>query len=299
MDWENVKFFLAVAREGSLAGAGRVLGVKHSTVLRRVAALEAGLGLKLFDRHPNGYMLTPVGREMLEAAVKVDEEMVGMERRLSGRDLRLHGTVRLATIGALVPWIADALSEFRRIYPAILVEVAISPNSVSLARHETDIAVRLSRNPPDSLVGRRIATLAYGIYAADGHPAMAGRGDDLLQHDWVTYGDNRADLPQAQWIAANVPADRIVLRSNHTGMILASVKAGIGLSVLPCYLGDAEPGLARLGMTDLAGHDLWLLTHSDLRHIPRMRVVMDFLARELRRKRGLIEGAGAEMPEQV
>lgn len=291
MDWESVKFFLAVAREGSLAGGGRVLGVKHSTVLRRIAALEAELGLTLFDRTPNGCLLTAAGREMMATAVAVDEEMVGMERRLSGRDLRLHGTVRLATIGVMVPWIAAALAELRQIHPLIRVEVAISPTSVSLARHEADIALRLSRNPPESLVGRRLATLAYGIYAAADHPAALRRDDDLAAQDWISYADSRAEVPQAQWVAANVPDDRIVMRANHTGMIVAAVAAGIGLGVLPCYLGDADPGLVRLRPLALAGHDLWILTHGDLRRTPRVRAVMDFLAKALSRKRSLIEGA--------
>lgn len=294
MDWENLKFFLAVVREGTLAGAGRSLGVKHSTVLRRIVALEEDLGLKLFDRFPNGYVVTAAGREMLESAAHVDEEVVVMERRLSGRDLRLNGTIRLATVDVLVPWISDVLAEFRVLHPGIRIEVAISPVTVSLVRHEADIVVRITRPPPESLVGRRIATLVHGVYAARSHPATHALAPDVMDFDWVSYTASRADVPQARWVAGNVPADRIVLRANHTGMVVAAVKSGIGLGVLPCHLGDAEPTLHRLKIITGLGHELWILTHSDLKRTPRIRVMMDFLAKELARYRDLIEGRMAK-----
>ncbi|HXP96553.1 MAG TPA: LysR family transcriptional regulator [Telmatospirillum sp.] len=290
MDWETLKYFLAVAREGTLAGAGRSLSVKHSTVLRRIAQLEEALGLKLFDRHPNGYMLTAIGREMLEPLVRIDEDLVVLERRLSGQDLRLTGTVKVSTVGVLVPWIADSLIEFRALYPGIRVEIAISPTAVSLARHEADISIRVSRTPPESLVGRRIATLRHGIYAARTHAAAEELAPDPVHHDWIGYSDGRGDLSQAEWMAAHVPHDRVVLRTNHTGMLVAAVKAGLGLGVLPCYLGDVEPNLRRLQTIEGLGQEMWILTHADLKRTPRIRVLMDHLARELSRRRDLIEG---------
>jgi DNA-binding transcriptional LysR family regulator len=290
VDWESLKFFLAVAREGTLAGAGRVLGVKHSTVLRRVAALEETLGLRLFDRHPNGYALTEAGKEMVETVAHLDEELVVLERRLSGRDLRLTGTVRLAAVGVLVPWIADALADFKILHPGIRIDVAISPAVVSLARHEADIAIRVSGQPPDSLVGRRIATLMHGVYAAHSHPAAHARLPDLSAYDWVSYSAVRTEMPQTQWVADNIPEEKVVLRTNHTGMVVSAARAGLGLALLPCYLGDAEPGLRRLKTVPGLGQDMWILTHSDLKRTPRIRAVMDFLAKELIRHRDLIEG---------
>lgn len=290
MDWENLKFFLAVAREGTLAGAGRALSAKHSTVFRRIAQLEDDLGLKLFDRHPNGYLLTAVGREMLAPLAQVDEDLVALERRLSGQDLRLTGTVRISTVGVLVPWLSQVLVEFRTLYPGIIVEVLISPAMASLARHEADIAIRVASSPPESLVGRRIATLLNGIYAARTHPAAGELAPDIAAHDWVGYSLGRSDLPHAQWTAAHIPPERFVLRTNHTGMLVAAVKAGLGLGLLPCYLGDAEPGLRRLKTLEGLGQDMWILTHSDLKRTPRIRALMDFLAKELARRRDLIEG---------
>ncbi|MDA8231948.1 MAG: LysR family transcriptional regulator [Magnetospirillum sp.] len=292
MDWESLKFFLAVAREGTLAGAGRALGVKHSTVLRRVAALESGLGIRLFERHPNGYLLTDAGREMLDSSVPVEEELFSLERRLSGRDLRLTGTVRLATLSTLGPWICRALAGFRLRHPGIRVEVSASIATANLARYEADVAVRVSRNPPDGLVGRRIAPLSHGVYVAATHPAAASQTPDLAVQDWVGYDDSRADLPPARWLQERVPADRVVLRTNDTAMMIAAAQAGLGMAVLPCYLGDSAPGLRRIVAITGLGLDLWILTHRDLRRTPRIRALTDFLAKELVQYRDLISGLG-------
>lgn len=293
MDWEHLRFFLAVARSGTLAGAGRLLNVRHSTVLRRIALFESELGLKLFDRHPSGYLLTEAGREVLDTAAAVEEQLLAVERRLSGRDQRLTGTVRIATLGVLVPWLAEALAKFRRQHPGITIEVAISPSPVSLSRHEADMAIRISHRPPDSLFGRRVASLLHGVYAAPTLPAARG-GDGLFGHDWIAYAASRDELPTARWLNANVPDQRVVLRTNHTGMMVAAAAAGIGLALLPCYLGDAETGLRRLKTVAGLGQDLWILTHADLRRTPRIRLLMDFLAKELSRRRGLIEGSREE-----
>lgn len=300
MDWENLKFFLAVARAGSLAGAGRRLGVKHSTVLRRIAALEEGLGLKLFDHHPGGYALTAAGQEMLNAAAPVEDDLLALERRLAGRDLRVLGLVRITALEPLIPWICDALVALHSEHPGIQLDVSISTATANLARHESDIAIRVSRNPPDNLVGRRIATLLHAVYAAEGHAAAQTAESDLGAHDWgahdwgahdwISYDESRASVPQAQWVASHVPAQRVRWRVNHTGMMLAAARAGLGLAVLPCYLGDRTPGLRRLMPVAGLGQDMWLLTHRDLQQTPRIRAVMDGLTRELLRHRHLIQG---------
>ena len=296
MDWESLKFFLAVARSGTLAGAGRTLGVKHSTVLRRIASLEISTGLKLFDRHSTGYALTEAGREMLGAASVVDEEIVTLERRLSGRDTRLTGTVRLATLGVLGPWLCEALASFRALHPGIHFEVAISSAIVNLARHEADIAVRISNAPPDTLVGRRIASIVHGVYAADTHPAAVTAHPDLTAYDWISYNSSRSELAQFRWVAANIPAERVVFRTNDTDLMFSAVQAGLGLAILPCYLGDRGSGVRRLTTILENLHEIWLLTHRDLRRTPRIRAVIDFLAHDMARYRDRIEGRTQEVP---
>lgn len=292
MDWENLRFFLAVAKTGTLAGAGRLLDVKHSTVLRRVAVLEAGLGSRLFERHPGGYQLTAAGNELLDATQPLEEELVAIERKLSGFDQRLTGTVRIASLGPLSPWICEALARLRRANPEVCAELLISPVAVSIARHEADIAVRVATAPPEYLVGRRVATLAHGVYAAASLPSIVE--GDFPRHDWLGYSSDRSDLPQARWVIENIPAARVVFWTNHTQTLVSAARAGMGLAVLPRYLGDRDPGLRRLKTLRGFGQDLWLLTHQDLRRTLRVKTLMDCLAEELLTHKDLIEGAGDE-----
>jgi DNA-binding transcriptional LysR family regulator len=286
MDWENLKHFFAVAKSGSLAGAGRQLGVKHTTVMRRVAELEKGLGSKLFERHPTGYLPTAAGKELFAAVRPVEEELVAIGRRLSGLDQRLSGTVRIASLDPLSPWICEAIARLRRGNPGLVTEMLISSDAVSIAKHEADIAVRVTVAPPENLVGRRIAALAHGVYAAAGQPVA----DDFAGHDWLSYTDARRTLPQAQWVSRNVPAERVVFRTNHTASLVQATRAGIGLAVLPRYVGDREPGIRCIAPLRGFGQELWLLTHQDLRRTRRIRILMDCLADELLAHRDLIEG---------
>ncbi|MBS1190868.1 MAG: mauR [Rhodocyclaceae bacterium] len=290
MDWENLRFFLAVAQDGSLAAAGRRLGVIHTTVMRRIAALEESLGARLFDRHPGGYVLTPAGRELLDTLQPVEDELIAVERRLSGRDQQLTGTVRIASIGAFSPWICDALANLRKANPEVRAEVLISPAAVSIARREADLAVRVTMSPPEYLVGRRVAELAHGIYGAPSFVADGGAPFDPAAHPWLTYNDARSDLPQARWVAEHIPEERVVLRTNHTPTLVSAARAGLGLAILPRYVGDRTPGLRCLETLRGFGQHLWLLTHQDLRRNRRIKVLMDCLAEELAKHRDLIEG---------
>lgn len=290
MDWENLRFFLAVAQSGSLAAAGRQLGVIHTTVMRRIATLEEGLGSKLFERHPAGYTLTTIGQELLETLQPFQEELVAVERKLSGLDQQLTGTVRITTLGLLSPWVCQAIANLRRANPEVRTELLVSTTAASIARHEADVALRVTSAPPEYLVGRRLAELAHGIYAAQSHPAATRQDDHFAEYDWLSYTDARKELPQARWVAENIPAGRIVLHTNHTKTLASAAAAGVGLALLPCYLGDRQPGLKRLKMLRGFGLHLWLLTHQDLRRSRRIRVVMDCLAEEFAQHRPLIEG---------
>lgn len=290
MDWENLKYFLAVANTGSLAGAGRFLGVKHTTVMRRVADLEAGLGSKLFERYPTGYQLTQAGNELFDAARPLEEELAAVGRKLSGLDQRLTGIVRVASLELLSPLICTALAKMRRANPGLQTELLVSPNAVNIARHEADVAVRVTTSPPEYLVGRRIGTLSHGIYAAVGHPACNAQRDELTSYDWLTYTGARRELGQAQWVRSNVSEDRIVFRTDHTATLFWATRAGLGLAVLPRYAADPDPALQCLATVPSFGQELWLLTHQDLRRTLRIRTLMDCIGEELLTHRQLIEG---------
>lgn len=283
MDWESLKYFAAVARLGSLTAAGKALKVQHSTVLRRLSALEAAAGLKLFDRRPDGYALTATGREMYAALQPVEDELLGLERLLAGKDLRLSGEVRAASVNLLSPWLAQAFAQLSRRHPNIVARLLISPARVDLSRHEADIAVRITAAPPPSLAGRRVASLAHGVYGA---PDLA----DDRHAGWIAYDAQRADLPQAAWLAAHAPPERILMRTNNTLAMLEAARAGVGLAVLPCFAAERAGGLVRRRSLGPLGQDLWLLTHPDLRQTPRIRAVLDFLWEALTARRGELAG---------
>ncbi len=290
-NWDNLRIFLSVARTGSLSAAARDLGVNHSTVFRRVAGFEQDLGVRLFERHRDGYALTAAGEEMLAETGEIEERVQLLDRRLSGRDLRLSGSLRIATTDTLMQaLLPPQLAAFRAAYPRVELEVAVGQEFVSLGRREADVAVRAGQRPPESLVGRSAARLGFAVY---GSPAyLSGRSDAPLEaQDWLGPDESLAHTAVAGWLRAQVPPARIRFRSNSLVVLYQAARAGLGLALLPCFLADPDPGLRRQ-TPPLPGveNELWLLTHADLRRTARVRAFLDFLHDALAGQRPLLEG---------
>ncbi len=275
-NWDDLRVFLAVARAGSLSGAARSLGVNHSTVFRRVAGLEETLGVRLFDRLPTGYALTPVGEETLGIVERIETDVTALDRTVTGQDLRLSGTVRITAIDMLAFWLLpDHLRRFRATHPGIEVEIVVGNEALNLSRRETDIALRIGNSPPETLVGRRVGQLEFAIYAAPEYCA-AHPGADLSQQDWI--GFDSAHAPLTRQLEKLVPGMRPAVRSNSVACAVRLATAGLGLAMLPCAIADLKPDLTRVAeLPDAFGLDLWLLTHEDLRHTARIRAVLEFL----------------------
>jgi molybdate transport repressor ModE-like protein len=275
IDWTDLRFFAAVSRSGSLAGAARALGVNHSTVFRRINSLESTLAAKLFERTHAGYVLTAEGEEMMATALEVEDAITALDRRLSGKDYRLSGSIRVTTpdtIGTAL--LLPHLHGFRRDYPGIQVELAISNEFFSLSKREADVALRPTLTPPEALVGRRLCGL-----------------EELKQHDHIAGDDSLAHLEAAAWLRKHVPESRIVFRTNSMAALCAATRVGFGLAALPCFLADPMPDLVRvLPPIDALASELWLLTHRDLRHTARIRAFMDSIADSIVDDRSLLEG---------
>ncbi|MCB2095800.1 MAG: LysR family transcriptional regulator [Rhodobacteraceae bacterium] len=276
-NWDDLRVFLAVARAGSLSGAARSLGVNHSTVFRRIAGLEETLDVRLFERLPNGYALTPAGEETLGIVECIEDDVATLNRTVTGQDLRLSGTVRITAVDMLAFWLLpDHLARFRAVYPGIEVEIVVGNEALNLSRRETDIALRIGNSPPETLVGRRVGHLAFAIYGATDYCATHP-GADLAQHDWV--GFDSAHAPLTRQLEELLHGMRPVVRSNSVACAVRLAKAGLGLALLPCAIADRKHDLIRVAeLPDAFGLDLWLLTHEDLRQTARIRAVMDFLA---------------------
>lgn len=270
--WDDLRYLLAVAEQGSLAGAARMLGVNHSTVFRRVKEFEEAHGLRLFDRLPSGYVLTPGGEQLLAAAREMKAVVAELERKLTGQDLRPEGELRVTTTDTLLHAVLpDILRRFRAAYPGIVLEVSGGNTMANLAERDADVALRPTQHPPESLVGRRLCGLAYAIY---GVPGAAAGGP------WVAPDASLAGSSVGRWIQAHVAPADVVLRTDSLLSLRQAARAGIGTAVLPCYLGDSTPGLARVQPLPLEGMEtaLWVLTHQDLRRSARVRSFTAFLA---------------------
>jgi DNA-binding transcriptional LysR family regulator len=292
LQWDDLRVVLAVAEAGSLSGAGRRLGVSHATVFRRLGEIERRLGVRLFHRDRSGYLPTAAGEAAAMSARRVEAEVLQVERQLAGRDLKPSGRLRVTTTDTLlVGFFSPILAAFRRDFPEIDLEVAVSNQLFSLSRREADIALRPAAAPPEALVGRRLAVIAQAIY---GHGDL-WRGDaapDPQQADWVGPDEAMAYRPLETWMAAEGHDARCRYRIDSVLGMVAAAGDGAGLAVLPCYLADADARLRRLDAPLPAlATDLWLLTHPDLRRAGRVRAFMDFVAAAVQKRRGLLETA--------
>lgn len=291
LSWDDLRVLLQIARAGSAGRAAARLGVHPATVFRRLNAAERNIGVRLFERRPSGYVATAAGEELLAVAEPIEQEVAELERRIAGRDTRPSGTVRLTTTDTLLfRLLTPHLASFRRSCPEIDLHVVVSNRFLDLTRHDADIAIRPTLSPGGTLVGRRISAIASAVYGRDGEPAD-GAPPHPADREWVVPDESLAQLPARQWLAERGAARRPVYRVNTLVGALEAAKAGIGLAVLPCFMGDAEPGLRRLGppVPELVS-ELWLLTHEDMRRVARVRALIDFLADALRGERPLLEG---------
>lgn len=292
-NWDDLRFALAVASGGSLAAGGRLLGVNHTTVLRRIAALEKRLGARLFDRLPSGYALTPLGEELIEAARGIDERINRLALKLAGADAGISGLVRVTTTDTLaVSLLPEILAELKAAHPAVEVELATSNLFVNLTRREADVAIRPADDPPPALFGRRIGSVGFAVYGrGDLLPHGALPLEELARHAFVAPDDSLSATAAAHWIASALPEAAIAARADSFVTMAALAEAGLGLAALPCYLGDRAARLVRVSQPiEAMRTGLWLLTHEQLRRSARIRTFLEFVGAALARRRKAVEG---------
>jgi len=280
LEWGHLRFFLELVRAGSLSRAATRLGVDRNTVGRRVAALEAELGLPLFERGPQGWSRTAAGDELAALASRVEEDVLALARHADARDRTVAGTVRLTTASHLAAYlVAPAVPALLGRHPGLGLEVVADQRVFDLTRREADLALRMGR-PRDAspgLVARKLSDIAYGLYAAKGSgPARRG-SVDLAGDGFVGLDEGLAGVPQERWIERVAPGRRVVFRSNSTASLAAAVRAGVGVGVLPNFVAGRDPGLVRLDGPEPVNHELWLLVHADLRRSPRVQVVIGWV----------------------
>lgn len=298
-DWNDFRLVLAIRRAGSLTAAATALGVDHSTVFRKLNALEAKLGARLFERLPGGvYQATAPGERMAVAAEKIEGEALSIGRDLSGQDRRLSGRLVVTSSETLAySRLTRHLAAFRAAHPGIVVELIIDNRVLSLSRREADVALRPTRPKEGDLWGKRLADVAWALYGSPALIEAEGCAPDgpaaLTAHPVIAWEETASGVAAAAWLVRYAPPDNLVYRTNSLVNQLVAARQGIGLALLPCYLGDAEPGVVRATpepLSDVAG-ELWIVTHADLKATARVRAFFDIVGAGLARENDVFEGA--------
>ncbi len=275
MNWNDLKVFLAIAEAGSLAGAAKALQQNHSTVFRRLNALEAALDTRLFERLPAGYALTPAGEHMLSLARGAERAVHAIERDVAGRDLAPSGSVRLTTAPNLArTLVPGAIRHLRRTHPGIHVEVSVGDSDYDLSRREADLALRATLRPPEHLVGRKLLDLRWWFCSSTRLQRRLDTLAALQAQPLIGADDALQRLAVFQWLETNY-RPQIVARSNDLSTMAALAREGVGIALLPSD--QREPGLRRCVEVPEVRSELWLLTHPDLRSVQRIRTVWEAL----------------------
>jgi DNA-binding transcriptional LysR family regulator len=293
-DWDDLRHFLAVARTGSTLAAARALKVNQTTTARRIDALEAALGVKLFERRQRGYSLTEAGAEVLVSAERVESEAETLARLLEQRSRSLTGVLRVTTNEAFANMVlTPCLSDFARLYPQIRIEVAVSDRRLDVLRGEADVALRAGSRPDQiGLAGRRLADLRWTVYASRDYAARRGlpcTPDELKDHVIVRGVDALAQIPPMRWLDSLTEGADVLSHSNTLSNVMIAVKSGLGVSALPCMMGDREPDLVRC-MPPVAelDSDLWLILREPMKDLPHVKAFTQFIAARIAAMRHLL-----------
>ena len=285
LDWNDLRYFLSVARTGSTLAASKQMKVSQSTVSRRITAFEEDIGVKLFVRKPSGYELTPRGESVLPAAESVEAAILSFSDGIEAESRRLAGTVRLTTVeSAANAWVIPAVGLLRDRYPEIRVEIMTSDQYLDLARGEADIAIRFGPKPTqETLIVRHLIDMLESFYASEQLVAQYGMPQDIAdmaRYPLVSSMDDESMT--SRWVAEQVPGAEIAQRASTLSSIIASVQSGLGASILPCLMGDDIQGLVRLmpPIEELTTPG-WMVTTDEARRQPHIRAVIDFVVEQI------------------
>ena len=296
-DWDDLRVFLTLARTGSLTAAAKRLQVSHPTVARRVKALDDAIGARLFDRLPDRFVLTAAGEELLADTEAMERAAESIQRRSAGLGDTEHGTVRLSAGESMVGYLAANLPQLRHGMRCIEIELVASHMLANLSRREADLMIREQVPDIPSIVTRRLGRVEYAIYARRDRLPQDASPETLRGLTWAGFDEEHSYMPGQAWVTARLDGGRLAVRVNNWLVLHDVVRSGDAVALLPCYMGDEDPDLARLGgLVQEVGVDQWLLVHRDLRALSRVRRVMDGLVALFRDRRDVLEG---RLPHQA
>ena len=282
-DWDDLRFFLAVAQTGSVTAASEKLGVNQSTVSRRINGFEQQMNVRLFERFTTGYELTPEGEELMHRVQRIEEETYAIERHVLGRNVELSGPVRVTCSLVIARYfLIPLLKQFNKMHPRIEIHLDLSNNLYNLTAREADVAIRVTRDAiPETLIGRELGQIHYGVYGEKKYIERFKKCRNKSPLHWIGE-DNTHDRPG--WLPEQIEPLKRVMRSNDVFATLDLLKLGLGVGRLPCFIGDKEKALLQLKYKhEIPTAPLWLLTHADMRRVRRVSVFTAFVVEELRR----------------
>lgn len=280
LQWNDLELVLAVCRQGSLSGAAKVLGVNHSTVYRRISNVEASLGTQLFKRLPHGYEMTETGEAVKDSAELVEEQVNFINQQLAGINLRFSGHITIATTGTLLrEIIMPHVATFSKLYPDITFSFNIGNPTLSLSRNEAEMAIRVTRNPPETLIGKKLCDTTTTFY---GSKHYLSRIEDHKDIHWLMPGGEISHLSSVAWLKKQYPQAKVLLKSNTISSLKLAIERNMGVGPLPTFLGDADPQLERLlpPPPELT-YGVWVLWHPDLKRTARLRAFVTFLQKAM------------------
>jgi DNA-binding transcriptional LysR family regulator len=294
-DWNNLRYFLELSRQGKLLRAGARLHVDHTTVSRRITALEKQLDVRLFDKSPSGYQLTDAGLRLLPLAEQIETRCNQLYQDIAGKDARLGGTVRVATPEALGSQvIARHVAGFRQAHPDIEIELVAETRRMSLSKREADIAISFSRPESGRLIAWKLCDYRLRLYATReylaAHPPIKAI-EDLAGHDFVSYIDDLIEMPELRFFDNTIKNAHVVFRSTNVSAQFNAILDGIGLGLVHCFMTQQDDRLQVVLPEQVSvERTYWLLVHEDLRHVARVDAVCQFLTGILGHNPGLMMG---------
>jgi DNA-binding transcriptional LysR family regulator len=293
LEWSDLTLILAICRAGSLSGAARILGHNHSTIFRKINAIEEKTGVRFFERLPDGYVMTEAGEIAMRYAERIESEVHALGREVLGQDMRLQGKIRVTAPEGITTQIAPKLlAEFCRLHPGVSIEITGGSSALDLSRREADVAIRATHKPPDSSLGRKVCDFRFGIYSS---PQYLEQNKDkpLQEQNWSLIQGTVDWLVPLIWKKAAHGERQAIFSSGTSFAVLNACAEGLGFTMMPCYLGDADSRLVRVGEpVEALTMELWILTHPDLRHTARVKALIAYLYDELKKEEDLFAGKG-------
>ncbi len=282
INWDNLRYVLMVANKGSIAAAARELEVNRTTVLRRINLFQENLNCRIFERGDAGYVLTPEAEKMINAAREVEDTLFTMQRLIAGHELKLEGELRVTTTDSfMLSVLGPHLATFREKHPHIIVDLLVTNSVLDLNRRDADVAIRPTRYPESSLVSKRLCDVEFGVYASGDYLESTEPGK-IIEGRWIGLVDSLGTTPIGSWFDATIDKSRICMRCDSFVAIRMAAEAGIGLALLPRFLGDASQILTPVEFpTGELTTGLWILTHPDLVRAARVHAFIDHFSEAL------------------